>query len=95
VSNYGSPLKNRLETTTETYTDYVSDGYDIVPMYAYRYSFPNLVSGEDLQLCGMLADCYLNADKETTLPIEAYAREETWIYALPKKLVCQTGCDGR
>jgi hypothetical protein len=96
VSNYGTPMKYRDETTTETYTDYVSDGFDIVPTYVYTYSFPNIVPAKtEVKLCGMLADCYLNSEKETTLPLEAYARGETWIYALPKKLVCKKYCDGR
>ncbi len=96
VSNYGTPVKYRNETTTETYTDYVSDGFDIVPMYVYTYSFPNLLPVQtEVKLCGMLADCYLNSEKETTLPLDAYARGETWIYALPKKLVCKNYCDGR
>lgn len=96
VSNYGTPVKYRNETTTETYTDYVSDGFDVVPTYVYTYSFPNLMPAQaEVKLCGMLADCYLNSEKETTLPLEAYARGETWIYALPKKLVCKNYCDGR
>ncbi len=94
--SYGSSSSYRTETRTETYTDYVTDGFDIVPTYVYTYSFPNLIPGDrDIKLCGMLADCYLNSEKETTLPVEAYARGDTWIYALPKKLVCLEGCDGR
>jgi hypothetical protein len=96
VSNYGSPINYRTETKTETYTEYISDGFDIIPMYVYSYAFPGILPAEEtVKLCGILADCYLNSEKKTTLPLENYLRGETWIYALPKNLVCKTGCDGR
>lgn len=96
VSNYGSQVKYRTETKTETYTDYVSDGFDIIPTYLFTISFPGLLPDkEETPLCGMLSDCYLNANGEPTIPVDAYLRGETWIYALPKVLVCKIGCDGK
>lgn len=96
VSNYGSPVKYRTETRTETYTDYVSDGFDIIPTYLYTFSFPDfLPTGDQVILCGMLSDCMLNSSTEKEIPMEGYGREETWIYALPKVLVCKVGCDGK